>query len=159
MKRIGKIVAAIGIPLAVGCVSALLTSDAMQQFESLNQPPLSPPGWLFPVTWTVLYVLMGLASYLVFDAKAVGEAAERSRRIALGLYGLQLFFNFCWSPLFFVMKQYYFAFFWLLVMWGLILALLITAGKLDRRASILLLPYLLWTTFAGYLNIMVAILN
>lgn len=78
------------IPLAVGGLAALLTGGGMDTFETLNQPPLSPPGWLFPVVWTILYILMGIASYLVLTS---GKSQEIIRR-TLVLYGIQLAFNF-----------------------------------------------------------------
>lgn len=151
--------ASICIPLAVGGVSAALTADAMAQFGEMNQPPLSPPGWLFPVAWAVLYVLMGIACYLLYMAEPEKPQQKKNRFIALCLYAGQLFFNFCWSPIFFKLGWYYIALIWLLAMWGLILALMIFAGKVTKTAAFLLIPYLCWTTFAGYLNAGVAVLN
>ena len=91
-----KLIGCLAIPLGVGVVSALLTRNSMEQFSSLRQPPLSPPGWLFPVVWTVLFILMGIASYLVI----VSGHPARSKT-ALTVYGVQLAFNFLWSILFF----------------------------------------------------------
>ena len=78
------------IPLLVGALSALLTGPQMKAFSSLNQPPLSPPGWLFPVVWTVLYLLLGLASWLVWQSRCPTE----KKRAALGFYAAQLFFRY-----------------------------------------------------------------
>ena len=91
-----KLLKSIALPLAVGGVSALISMDAMQSFGSLNQPPLSPPAWLFPLVWSILYVLMGIASYLVL----VSDKPARAKT-ALTVYGVQLFFNFFWSIIFF----------------------------------------------------------
>lgn len=157
IKNIGKIVLAIIIPLALGGISAYLTSDNMSLFNEINKPPLSPPSWLFPVAWTILYILMGIASYLIYKNKNVFFYEERDR--ALLLYAVQLIFNFLWSIIFFNMKQYVFAFIWLIILWGLILMLMINAKRVNKIAYYLLIPYILWVSFAGYLNLMIAILN
>jgi tryptophan-rich sensory protein len=157
--HVGHLIAAIALPLAVGGVSALLTSDAMAQFGRMNQPPLSPPAWLFPVAWTILYVLMGIASYLIWSREGLDPMGKLDRRRALIVYGLQLALNFCWSLVFFGAKAYYPAFGVLVAMWLLIVLLMLFARKLCRPAMYLLVPYLLWTTFAGYLNLGVALLN
>jgi len=149
-----KLAICVAIPLLVGGLSALLTRNSMEAFGALNQPPLSPPGWLFPVVWTILYVLMGVASYLVVTARR-----SRMTNPALTAYGAQLFFNFFWSIIFFNWQQYLFAFIWLLVLWVLILVTLSRFYRIDKRAGYLLIPYLLWVTFAGYLNLGIYLLN
>ena len=143
------------IPLAVGGVSALLTSSAMQTFESLDQPPLSPPGWLFPIVWTILFLLMGIASYLVVTS----DAPQPERRRALRVYAIQLAFNFLWSIVFFNLGWYLFAFVWLLALLGLILLNGVLFFRIRKAAGYLLLPYLLWCTFAAYLNMGIYLLN
>lgn len=158
MKRSKKIlscVVAVAIPLAVGGISSLLTSSAMKVFGSLTQPPLSPPGWLFPVVWTILYILMGISSFLIFQSSSNANIRKR----ALVLYGAQLVLNFIWSPLFFNGQLYFVALVVLVVMWLLILALIVNAGKVSKSAAYLLVPYILWATFAAYLNIMIWLLN
>ncbi len=156
-KEIGKIIIAILIPLVIGGLSAFFTKDAMANFKNLNQPFLSPPAWLFPVAWTILYILMGISSYIVYKNKNVFLYKERDNYLIL--YIVQLIFNFCWSIIFFNIKAYYFAFFWLICLWILILLLIINAKKINKIAYYLLIPYIIWVTFAGYLNIMIAILN
>ena len=143
------------IPLAVGGLAALLTGGGMDTFETLNQPPLSPPGWLFPVVWTILYILMGIASYLVLTS---GKSEENIRR-ALVLYGIQLAFNFLWPILFFNLSAYLFAFIWLVALWLLILTTTISFYRISDVSAYLMLPYLLWVTFAGYLNLGIYLLN
>jgi len=143
------------IPLAVGGLSALLTMDSMETFSSLNQPPLSPPGWLFPVVWTILYTLMGIAAYLVYTS----NKPKKQINTALIVYGIQLFFNFFWSIIFFNRADYLFAFVWLVILWALILANIILFYRISKPAGILLIPYLLWVTFAGYLNFAIYLLN
>ena len=149
------LIAAVLIPLFVGALSALLSGSGMKAFASMNQPPLSPPGWLFPVVWTILYILMGIASYLIVTASAPPE----QKRSALTLYGVQLFFNFLWSIIFFCFQQYLLAFFWLLALWLLIYLALHEFLKINKTAGLLLLPYLLWVSFAGYLNFAIFLLN
>lgn len=142
------------IPLIVGGLSALLTGG-MDNFKTLDKPPLSPPGWIFPVVWTILYLAMGLASYLVYTA----EAPEYKKNNALLFYGLQLFFNFFWSIIFFRWEMYLFAFIWLMILWVLIIITLVKFYKINKLSGYLLIPYLLWVTFAAYLNLGIYILN
>lgn len=143
----------LAIPLGVGALAGILTKDSMMQFSLLNRPPLSPPGWLFPVVWTVLFLLMGYASYLVSRSDSV------QKRPALILYAIQLIVNFFWSIFFFNFEWYLFSFFWLVLLWVLILLTIRTFRRISPTAAILLIPYLLWVTFAGYLNLAIWLLN
>lgn len=143
------------IPLAVGGVSALLTMDGMRFFKLMQKPPLSPPDWLFPVAWTALYILMGIAAYLVF----VSNASQVRRGRALTFYALQLGMNFFWSIIFFTLEMHLTAFVWLVGMWLMIAVCTVLFYHIDNRAGRLMLPYLAWTTFAGYLNMGVFLLN
>ena len=145
----------IAIPLAVGGLAALLTADAMVAYQALNKPAFSPPGWVFPVVWTVLYVLMGYAGYRVYTADAPKEA----KRDAFLIYGAQLLANFAWSILFFRLELRLTAFFWLFGLWLLIFATIRLFCRVDDRAGDLLLPYLLWVTYAAYLNLGAFLLN
>ena len=142
----------VAIPLAVGGVSAFLSRDGMQNFENLKMPALAPPGWLFPVVWTVLYLLMGFASWLILISGKDNEEALKT-------YRNQLFFNFFWSIIFFELERYLLAFGWLLVLWFLILLMVVRFYRISKTAGILMLPYLIWVTFAGYLNFMIWRLN
>ena len=159
--KIWRIALAIAVPLGGGFIISLFTRDAMSKFSSFNQPPLAPPAWLFPVAWTILYVLMGLASYFIwkkgYDSK---KAADKSAsKTALIIYAIQLVFNFVWTPLFFSLGWYWPAFIWLMVMWVLIIVLMVKTYKISRPAFWMLLPYIIWCTFAAYLNCGIAILN
>ena len=136
------------IPLAVGGLAAWLTMDSMAQFAALAQPPLSPPGWVFPVVWTILYLLMGWASFLIWKSGAPQAAKKR----ALGLYGAQLAVNFVWPLLFFRAGLYGFALIWLVILLVLVAETMLAFGRIDRRAAWLLAPYILWLLFATYLN-------
>lgn len=140
------------VPLAAGGVSALLTRNGMESFKALEKPPLSPPGWLFPVAWTLLYILMGVACYLVWTA-------PKKQPNALLYYGIQIFFNFFWSIIFFNSKNYLFAFIWLVLLFAAVLITTVKFYRTKHPAGCLMLPYILWVTFAGYLNLGVYILN
>ena len=143
------------IPLAVGGLAAMLTMDSMAQFAALAQPPLSPPGWVFPVVWTVLYLLMGWASFLVWKS----DAPQVEKKRALTLYGVQLAVNFAWPLLFFRAGLYGFALVWLVILLVLVVETVLVFRRIDRRAVWLLAPYLLWLLFAAYLNAGVWMLN
>lgn len=140
------------IPLAIGIISALLTRNNMETFDLINKPILAPPSWLFPVVWTILYILMGIASYLVFISK-------KPNKTALTVYGIQLIFNFFWSIIFFNLELYLFAFIWLVLLWLLIFKTTILFYQISKPAGYLMIPYLLWVTFAGYLNFSIYLLN
>lgn len=142
------------IPLITGGLSALL-AGGMENFKTLNKPPLSPPGWIFPVVWTILYLAMGLASHLIYKA----DAPQYKKNSALLFYGLQLFFNFFWSIIFFGWEMYLFAFIWILVLWLLIIITTVKFWDINKTAGYLMVPYLLWVTFAAYLNLGIYILN
>ena len=153
-KNVKQLLIALVLPLAVGGLSWLL-SGGSGEFRSLNQPPLSPPGWMFPVAWTILYILMGIASYLVLTS----GRPERNVRRALVLYGIQLAFNFLWPIFFFSLSAYLFAFIWLVALWLLILTITVSFYRISDIAGYLMIPYLVWVTFAGYLNLGIYLLN
>lgn len=142
------------IPLAVGGLAALL-SGGMGSYKVMNQPPLSPPGWVFPVVWSILYLLMGEASYRILES----GADEKQVRKALIVYGVQLALNFIWPLVFFGGQMYLAAFFVLIALWIAIFITLRQFSAIDEIAGNLLIPYLLWVTFAGYLNFGVFLLN
>ena len=154
-SRTKRFLICLAIPLLVGLVAGLATMNGMDSFQALNKPPLSPPGWLFPVVWTVLYTMMGVASYLVL----VSGGSQADVSSALLFYGVQLAFNFVWSFLFFSFELYWFAFVWLIALWILILITALKFSKLSDVAAYLMLPYLAWVTFAAYLNFGIALLN
>ena len=147
-----NLITCLAIPLAVGSLSALLTRNSMETFDSITKPVLAPPGWLFPVVWTILYILMGIASYLVLTS---GKPNEK----ALITYGIQLVFNFFWSIIFFNWELYLFALIWLILLWLPILKTTLLFYQISKPAGYLMIPYLLWVTFAGYLNLAIYLLN
>ena len=147
------------LPLIGGSIITIFTINAQESFGNFNQPPLAPPAWLFPVAWTILYILMGVASYLIFRVKAKKPAEKRLKTAEIVLFYVQLVFNFAWTLIFFNLDAKYFAFGWLIFMWLMILAVMIMCAFNCKKAMWLLLPYILWCTFAAYLNISIAILN
>lgn len=149
-----KLLLNLAIPLGVGGLASLL-SNGMDTYSTLKQPPLSPPGWIFPIVWTVLYLLMGYASYRI----ATSDVPVNHRKNALTFYGIQLFLNFLWPIVFFRLQWYWAAFVLLLVLWVFIYITMYRFETIDETAENLLIPYLLWVTFAGYLNLGVALLN
>ncbi|MBR0366609.1 MAG: tryptophan-rich sensory protein [Clostridia bacterium] len=144
------------IALAVGGLSAFVSRNGMEAYQNVVQPPLSPPMWLFPVVWSILYILMGTGSAIIYTK--LKDAPEEALS-ALIVYGFQLAINFFWSIIFFNMQAFLFAFIWLVVLWLLIIAMTVKFSRLSRLAAWLQLPYLLWVTFAGYLTLMVWLLN
>lgn len=145
----------VAIPLIVGGISGFISRDSMNTFQQLNKPPLAPPGWLFPIVWTILFVLMGIASYLVLSSGQNKKAIAQ----ALTIYAIQLAVNFFWSIFFFNFQWYLFSFLWLVILWILILETIILFYRISKPAAYLMVPYLLWVTFAGYLNFAIYLLN
>ncbi len=146
--RIGTLIFALFVPLLVGGLSAALSYRAMLAYGTMNKPPLSPPPWVFSVVWTLLYIMMGVASYFVL----VSEAELSNKVSALIVYSIQLLLNFMWSIFFFNMSLHLVAFFWLMLMWCMVLYCAYEFYSINRVASFLLFPYVLWLTFAAYLN-------
>ncbi len=156
--KISKLVISIIIPLAVGMLSAFITKNAMFVFDNIKKPLLSPPGILFPIVWSVLYVLMGISSYMIYQEKDNANVKNEVKNLLI-IYLVQLMFNFFWSIIFFKFAMYKFAFMWLIILWVLVLLYIIKSYKVNRIASYLMIQYIVWMTFAEYLNIMIAILN
>lgn len=146
---------AVSFPLIIGMISAAFSSREMAAYQSMKKPPLSPPAWVFPLAWTILYLMMGLASYYIYNSKT-----DKSSKIpALIMYAIQLAINFCWSILFFNWKMYLLAFIWLLVMWCIVIGCMVRFYHIDKKAAYLMVPYVLWLTFAAYLNLGAYVLN
>lgn len=144
----------LAVPLGVGALASLL-AGGYTLFASVEKPPLSPPGWVFPVVWTVLYLMMGYASCLV----ALSGRDRADVRRALGLYAAQLAVNFVWPLLFFGGQLYLAALICLAVLWVLILMTIRAFSRIREKAGDLLIPYLVWVSFAAYLNFGIFLLN
>lgn len=147
-----KLLLFIAIPLAVGGLAALLSGGMGESYTNYVRPPLSPPGWVFGVVWPILYALMGYASYLV--AEAPGD-----KKKPLTLYALQLAVNFLWPIVFFRFGSVGGALLLLIVLWVLVLLTIRAFADVSERASDLLIPYILWLSFALYLNLGIFLLN
>jgi len=158
-KKALTIILFIAIPVVLGFVSSLISGNMTEGYGSFNQPPFAPPAWLFPVAWTALYILMGLASYFIFACKSRTKKEKQSRYAALVLYFFQLAINFAWSPVFFGVGNYFLALVMLLVMWLMLLAVMFLIRERCMPAMWCFLPYALWCLFAMYLNIGVFLLN
>lgn len=152
-NNIKTLIISILIPLLTGGLAGLLTSKSMVIYKHLNLPPLSPPGFIFPIVWTILYILMGIGAYFII----ISDSSTRTE--ALRAYALQLVLNFLWTIVFFNMRNFFLAFIILIALWALIIKMIITFKEIKPLAGYLQIPYLLWVTFAGYLNFMVFILN
>ena len=133
---------------AVGGLAGWLTREGTKLYtESIVQPPLSPPAIVFPIVWTILYALMGVSAARIWMAPPSDD-----RRLGLRLFAGQLAFNFFWSIIFFSLQAFGFALIWLVLLWVLILCMVRAFWKVDKIAAWLQIPYLLWVTFAAYLN-------
>ena len=145
----------IAVTEAVGALAGFLTREGTRLYNvTAVKPPLSPPPIVFPIVWVILYAILGFGAARIFDAP---PSPERTR--ARRLFWLQLVFNFFWSLIFFNLQAYGFAFAWLVVLWVLIVLMILSWRKIDPLAAWLQVPYLLWVTFAGYLNFGVWMLN
>lgn len=165
------LVISILIPLAVGTAAGLLTMRGMESFTAMNQPPLSPPAWVFPIAWTILYTLMGISSYIIYMSETENENSGSKSSVnknteenngkdkALSTYGYQLVVNFLWPAFFFNFQWYFFSFLWLVFLWVLVAKMILEFGQISKTAALLNIPYLLWLSFAGYLNLGVWLLN
>lgn len=147
------LITSICIALGIGFLSSFFTNPHMEVYAHINKPFLSPPGYLFSIVWTVLYVLMGISSYLVYLSK------DYTKQAALYMYATQLAVNFLWPIVFFVFRQYFLAFLILIVLWIMVVIMIASFHSIHRLAGILQYPYLIWLSYALYLNAGVVILN
>ncbi len=155
-KKYKSFIIGIVIALAVGGLSAFLTRNNMNLFDEIVKPPLSPPRILFPIVWTILYILMGISSAIIFEHRKFMKAeAEKG----LAIYGVSLILNFTWSIIFFNFRAFTFAFIWLLILWSSILYTIAQYYKVNKLAAYLQIPYLIWVTFAGYLTFAISLIN
>ncbi len=155
MKRFFSYFISILISLGVGISSALLTMGSMNVYETLNTPPLSPPAFLFPIVWTLLYILMGVSAAMIYNSTSAGDGKVK----ALFTYAVSLFVNFFFSIFFFNFRAFTLSFVWLILLFLLVLLTIIDYSKINRVAAYLQIPYLLWVAFAGYLTLGIVILN
>lgn len=145
------LIISIAIPLIVGGLSALLTKNNMKEYLQLSKPNFAPPGIVFPIVWTVLFILMGISSYMVFNS-----GLEKYNVI---IYSVQLIFNFFWTIIFFNYNAYKLSFIWILLLWILVVTMIILFSRTNKIAAYLQIPYLLWISYAAILNYYFAFVN
>lgn len=153
MKKVKPYIFSILLALTVGGLSALVTAKNMNIYDKINTPPLSPPGWLFPVVWTALYILMGVSAAIIFTSDST------QKDDALFIYAVSLVLNFSWSIFFFNLLSFIVSFIILVALWLSIIITIIKYYKINKLSALLQIPYLLWVTFAGYLNFAIILLN
>ncbi len=141
------------ITLGGGAIIALLTKNSMDVYANVQQPPLAPPGTVFPIVWTILYTLMGISAYMITESKSP------IKKKALTIYGIQLFLNFLWPLVFFNGQMFLPAFILLMAIWVMVLWMIGLFYQIKPVSAYLQIPYALWLTFAAYLNLGVYILN
>lgn len=144
-----------GIVLAAAGISSLLIAGSVGYYAQVKLPPLAPPSILFPIVWSLLYFCMGISAYWIQNS----GATSLMKQTAFFWYGLQLFVNVLWPVFFFLFRFYGFSFIWLCLLWLLIFQTIRSFREISAKAAYLQIPYLLWVTFAGYLNLGVWILN
>ena len=154
--RIVQFIVAIGVSLAPGWIGSIFTMPAIPTwYAGLTMPAFSPPAWIFGPVWTVLFILMGIALYLVWS-KGLGH---KNVQVATAIFGVQLVLNVLWSFVFFGMQEPFFAFIVILILWAAILMTIVAFDRVSVPAAILLVPYFLWVSFAAYLNYGIYALN
>ncbi|WP_037372769.1 TspO/MBR family protein [Anaerovorax odorimutans] len=141
------------ISLGVGFISSLLTKNNINLYGEIVKPSVSPPSFVFPIVWTILFILMGISAYLIYISNS------SYKNTALKIYVAQLIVNFLWSIIFFNLQMYLFAFIWLLFLLTLIILMIVSFSKINKLAAYLQIPYLIWVIFAGYLNLAIYLLN
>ena len=147
-----KLIINILVPVFLGAIVGFLTSSS-NGYKLLNQPSFAPPGILFPIVWTILYILMGVSSYLISESNSVYENK------ALSIYKLQLVVNLLWSFLFFTFKLYLLSFIWIVLLIILVIVMIKRFYKISKISALIQIPYLLWLIFAAILNFSIYILN
>ncbi len=153
MRKAIRLVISVLIPLIAGAIGSIFTSSAIPTwYAALEKPAFNPPNWLFGPVWTALYILMGIALYLVWTSKG-------PRRNAFVWFGAQIVLNALWSILFFGLKSPWLAFIEIVLLWGAILGTILAFKKLSTTAAYLMVPYICWVSFAAVLNVAIAVLN
>lgn len=139
------------IPLLVGIIGSILGNP--NNFEMINKPEFSPPAIIFPIVWTILYVLMGISAYIVISND------DTNKKQAYIIYILQLIVNGLWSLFFFRFGWYLFSFFWIILLIILVIIMIDSFYKINKTAGYLQIPYLIWLIFASVLNLSIYLLN
>lgn len=150
-----KLIISLLVPQLAGFLGALATTPAIKTwYAHINKPPFNPPNWLFAPVWTTLFLLMGIALYLIWK-----QGITNASKTALIFFFIQLALNTLWSIIFFGLHQPFYAFLEIIILWLVILMTIIKFYSLSHLAAYLLMPYLLWVSFAGFLNFNIFWLN
>ena len=156
MSNIVKAIIAIAIPLMVGATSGFFTISGVESwYQTIQKPSWNPPNWIFGPVWTTLYVMMGIALFLVWKE----DTSEELKKIALALFAVQLTLNFFWSFIFFNQQQPGWALVEIIAMWFFILLTIFAFAQVNKTAAWLLVPYISWVSFASILNYTIWQLN
>jgi tryptophan-rich sensory protein len=157
MKRaeVVKLIICCSVPLAIGFAGSFFTANSMDWYQTLAKPAFNPPSWVFAPVWTVLYLLMGISAFLVWRK----EPANAAVKVALSCFILQLVFNALWTPIFFGAKQPLIAFGDIVLLWLAIAATIICFHRINKLSAILLVPYIVWVSFAAVLNAAICMFN
>ena len=141
----------IALSLGIGALSAFLTRNNMNIFDTVIKPPLAPPAWAFPVVWSVLYILMGIGAARVY--------LREPQTDALTVFAINLALNFFWSIIFFNLRAFGFAFIWLLLLLAVVIIMTVKFFRVEKLAGYLQIPYIIWLILAGYLNLFIFLAN
>ena len=153
MMKVGKLFFLVAVCELVGILGSYFTIPQISGwYQTLNKPPFNPPNWIFGPVWTALYAIMGVAIYMVVTS-------GKKIKGAIAVFGLQLALNLLWSLVFFGLHQILLALAIIILLWLAIAGTIIKFAKISKTAAYLLVPYLLWVTFASMLNFFVVILN
>jgi len=151
-----KLIIAIAIPVAVGAISGFFTATGVESwYQTINKPSWNPPGWIFAPVWTTLYIMMGVALFLVWKS----DSSDILKKTAITLFTIQLVLNFFWSFIFFDQHQIGWALVEIIAMWIFILLTIFAFGNISKLAAWLLVPYISWVSFATILNYTIWKLN
>ncbi len=151
-----KLVIAIGVSQLAGVIGSFFTVSAIDGwYGGIVKPALNPPNWVFGPVWTTLFTLMGIAGFLVWKR----GLERREVKIALGIFSTQLVLNTLWSIIFFNFRNFGGAFVEIVILWLAIFLTIIAFSKVSKLSAWLLAPYIVWVSFAGYLNYMIWVLN
>jgi benzodiazapine receptor len=147
------IISIIGVQLA-GIIGSVFTSSSITSwYATINKPSFNPPNWIFGPVWTILYLMMGISFYLIW------VNYDKKSKNAVIIFGVQLLLNTLWSILFFGLQSPLFAFIEIIILWIAILVTIILFYKVSKKAAILLVPYILWVSFAAVLNFSIWLIN
>jgi tryptophan-rich sensory protein len=156
LKKTIMFIISIAIPLLAGFIGSIATSGSVSSwYQTINKPSFNPPDWVFGPVWTTLFILMGISLYIVWSKGLKKKGVKK----ALGVFGVQLGLNILWSFLFFGLKSPLYALIEIVILWAAILYTIILFHKISKKAAYLLIPYILWVSFAFVLNLAIFLVN